>query len=740
MRQDSRARFQIEGGGTETMNDMDLKIKGKVPGPDSGIEVRKSLCAICDPNTQCGMDLYVKDGRIIKVAGMKEAPHSHGSLCSKGAALRQYIYSPERVLTPLRRTGERGSGEFEPISWDKALSEIAEKLNAIKDEFGPESVMFFAGSAKWARSYLTRFTMLFGSPNYLTESSTCATAMAMAHQLTYGAPAGPDLKNTDCIMFWSQNPSASGSLNLLNIQKKLDAGMKCIVIDPRVTDLAQRADVYLQIRPGTDGALALAMGHVIVEEGLYDKDFVENWTVGFNEYRELAADMAPEKAAVICGVSAADIRAAARLYATSKTACIQFSAAPVVHHTNGVQNYRAVFCLIPLTGNLDIAGGNRMNKPSIVYVPGGFPTREPQFMCIDRLAGMPERVGEARFPVWAKLTNQAQACDIPRQIRTGDPYPLKAFFALGLNCRMFAGSQDFIDALCELDLIVDVDLFLTDTAKYADYVLPACSSAERRELRCWPMGYIQFTQPAIEPLGQSKSDVEILAELSKHLGLDDELLESGMEACVNWILEPSGLTVEELNKHPEGMFVPGAKPPAERKYLNVGFNTPSGKAEFVSSLLAAVDREGYEELPSYREPEMSPVSQPDLAKEFPLILDTGSRLPMFQHTRMFRVPWARSLSPEPHADICPDDAAAAGIADGSWMKIITPRGQIRARAHLTKMVRKGDVHMYHDWPQANVNDLISGDYLDPISGFPGYRSSLCKIEAENAVEGGADND
>ena len=124
------------------MNDMDLKIKGKVPGPDSGIEVRKSLCAICDPNTQCGMDLYVKDGRIIKVAGMKEAPHSHGSLCSKGAALRQYIYSPERVLTPLRRTGERGSGEFEPISWDKALSEIAEKLNAIKDEFGPESVMF----------------------------------------------------------------------------------------------------------------------------------------------------------------------------------------------------------------------------------------------------------------------------------------------------------------------------------------------------------------------------------------------------------------------------------------------------------------------------------------------------------------------------------------------------------------------------------------------------------------------
>ncbi len=719
------------------MNDLELKLKGKVPGPDTGIEVRKSVCAICDPGTQCGLDLYVKDGVIIKVAGTKEAPHSHGTLCSKGAATRQYVYSPERVLTPLRRTGTRGSGQFEPISWDEALDEIAARLAEAKERFGPESVMFFSGYAKWARAYLMRFALDFGSPNYLTESSTCATAMIMAQQLTYGAPAAPDFKNTSCVVYWSHNPSATKSLNLVGIQKKLDEGVKVIVVDPRVTDLAQRADVFLQLRPGTDGALALAFGHVIVEEGLYDKDFVEKWTVGFNDYRALVAAMTPEKAAEICGVSAADIRAAARLYSTSKPACIHFSAAPVVHHTNGVQNYRAVFCLIGLTGNLDIAGGNRMNPPSLVHQPGGFPTREREFTGANRLVDMPERIGSARFPVWARLCNEAQACDIPRQIKTGDPYPLKALFALGLNHRMWPGSQSFIEQLCELDFIVDADPFLTDSAKYADIVLPSATSVERREIRCWPMGYVQFTQPAIEPVGEARSDVDILAALSAKLGLGDDLLEAGIEACVEWMLEPSGLTVAELNKHPEGMWVPGAKPPAERKYLAAGFRTPSGKVEFASGVLAEYDLCGYEALPEYREPAMSPVSRPDLAAEFPLVLNLGARLPMYQHTRTFRLPWTRSLSPDPHADINPSDAERSGVEDGSWIRVSTPAGSVLVRAHITGIVREGDVHLYHDWPQANANDLIDGDYLDPISGFPGYRSSLCRIEPADDQQEGA---
>ena len=714
------------------MDELRLREKGKVPGPDTGIEVKKSICTICDPMTQCCLDLFVKDGEIIRVEGSKEAPHSHGTLCAKGAATRQYVYSEERVKTPLRRVGERGSGEFERITWDEALDEVASKLNAVKAEHGAESVVFFAGYPKHFRAFLQRLSIDFGSPNYCTESSTCSTATIMAQKLTYGAPAAADMAASECCMLWACNPAAAKTLNMKSIQKRLAAGMKLIVVDPRVTYMASHSDIHLQLRPGTDGALALAMANVIIAENLYDRAFVAEWTHGFERFAELAADMTPERAEGITGVDAALIREAARLYATSKPASILTSAAPVVHHTNGVQNYRAVFCLIGLTGNIDIHGGNMMNPPSVVHIVGGFPSREGAFTRASELENLPERIGGARFPVWNRLVTQAQACDIPRQIETQQPYPLKAAFCMGLNYRMFPDSQGFLESLCELDFIVDVDLFLTDSAKYADIVLPACSSVERSELRCWPAGYVMLSQPAIEPVGEARSDFDIICELSKRLGLGDELLESGFEACVDWILEPSELTVATLKKHPCGMWVPNPRFAPERKYLKRGFNTPSGKLEFASEVLAQTEGEGFEELPSYREPALSPASAPDVAAEFPLVLSIGARKPMFQHSRMFRVSWIRQFAPDPVCDVNPADAARAGIVEGDAVDISTPRGTVRVLAHLTATVREGDVHLYHDWPEANGNDLMAGDYLDPVSGFPGYRSMLCKITPANA--------
>lgn len=709
------------------MNERELREKGKVPGPETGIEIKKSICTICDPTTQCGLDLFVKDGKIIRVEGSKEAPHSHGSLCSKGAATRQYVYSPDRLKTPLRRVGERGEGKFEPISWDEALDEIAKNLNAAKAQYGPESVIFFAGYPKHHRAFLQRLAMSFGSPNYCTESSTCSTATIMAQQLTYGAPAGPDNGASACMLMWSTNPAASKTLMCEGLLNRLDEGAKLIVVDPRVTPFAARADIHLQLRPGTDGALALAMANVIIDENLYDADFVANWTVGFGEYAKLAAEMTPEKAQDITGVDANLIREAARMYATTKPASIMTSAAPVVHHTNGVQNYRAVFCLIGLTGNFDVRGGNLMNKPSLVHIPGGFPTREGEFTLASRLKDLPERVGSRRFPVWDRLTTQAQPCDIPRQILTEDPYPLKAAFCMGFNHRMFPDSQGFIDAFSKLDFIAVADPFLTDSAKYADIVLPVCTSVERSEARCWPMGYVMLSQPAIEPVGQSRSDVDIIAQLSKELDLGDDLLESGFDVCLDWMLEPSVLSVAELKKHPAGMFVPDFKKPAERKYVDQGFKTPSGKFEFVSSVLSETDGEGFEALPSFREPAMSPISQPEIAREYPFVLSVGARKPMFQHSRTFRIPWIRQFAPDPVCDMNPADAKRAGIAEGEEVELMTPERSVSVKAHLDDTIREGDVHLYHDWPEANGNDLMSGDYLDPISGFPGYRSLLCKV-------------
>ncbi len=710
------------------MNNLQESLRGKMPG--SGIEVGKSICTICDPQTQCGLDLFLKDGRIIKVEGSREHPYNAGTLCAKGAALRQYVYSADRLRTPLKRTGPRGSGQFQPISWDEALTTIAAKLREIKEETGPEGVAFFAGYTKYFRPYLKRLAHAFGSPNYLTESSTCHTATAMAQTLVFGQPGGPDLKNTNCLLVWSANPFHTNPGNARAILRGRERGMKLIVVDPRQTPTTAQADIHLPVRPGTDGALALAMAGVIIGEGLYDRDFVANHSYGFEEYRDYVQGFTPETGEELTGVPAERIRAAARLYASVKPAAIMPSASPVVHHTNGVQNYRAVFALAGLTGNYDVTGGNFVRPPSFIYAPGLIPTREHQFTQCRPWSGMAPRIGADRFPVWTETAGgEAQAMHLPYQIRSGGPYPVRAVLGFGMNYRMWPDSQGVLDSLAKLDLFVDVDIFMTDTCRYADIVLPACSSVERAELRCYPVGYIVFTTPAIAPLYDSRSDVDIIYALADKLGLDDPLFQAGYEASVDWILDPARITVAELKKHPEGMFVPNPMKLPEKKYLQNGFKTPSGKMEFKSRILEKYEGEpGFEALPVYRPPKYSPGASPELAREYPFILNTGSRLPMFVHSRTFRLTWASSLRPNhPAADLNPDDAARLGIGQDDDIRISTPKDAIVVKANLTQMVQRGVVHMYHAHPEADVNLLFEGDYLDPLSGFPGFKSALCKV-------------
>jgi anaerobic selenocysteine-containing dehydrogenase len=712
------------------MTDVQALLKAKIPSPETGIVIRKSICAICDPTTQCGLDLYVKDGRIIKVEGSEEHPYSEGTLCPKGAATRQYVYSEERIKTPLRRTGPRGSGRLAPISWDEALDTIATKFKAIKDEDGPQSVAFFSGYTKYFRPYLKRLAHSFGSPNYLTESSTCARATAMAQQLVFGLPGGPDLKNAGCLLVWSANPFYTNPGNARAILRGRERGMKLIVVDPRQTPTTAHADIHLQVRPGTDGALALSMAHVIIDEKLYDRDFVADHTYGFEEYKEYVLRFTPEKGEESTGVPADKIVAAARMYASVKPAAVLPSASPVVHHTNGVQNYRAVFSLIGLTGNYDVKGGNLVQPPSFAGIPGLFPSREDEFIQPRPWSEMAPRVGADRFPVWVETIDEAQAMQLPFQIRSGEPYPIKAMIGFGLNHRMWPDSRGMLDSLSKLDFFVNVDPFMTETCAHADIVLPACTSVERSELRCYGMGYIIFTQPAIPPLYESRSDVDIMYDLAGRLGIDDPLWKAGHEANVDWILGPSGITVAELKKHPGGMYVPNPVRAPERKYLATGFATPSGKLEFKSKVLEKYEgKPGFEALPVYAPPRYSKESTPEMAKEYPFILNTGSRLPMFVHTRTFRLTWTDSLRPgHPSADLNPGDAARLGVKQDEAIRISTPRDAILVKANLTQMVQPGVVHMYHAHREADVNLLFEADYLDPLSGFPGFKSALCKVE------------
>jgi anaerobic selenocysteine-containing dehydrogenase len=293
-------------------------------------------------------------------------------------------------------------------------------------------------------------------------------------------------------------------------------------------------------------------------------------------------------------------------------------------------------------------------------------------------------------------------------------------------------------ALSSLDFLVNVDLFLTDTSRYADIVLPACSSVERSEFRCYPQGWALLSQPAIEPLYESRSDAHIIFDLARRLGLDDPLFEAGYDASLDWILEPSGMTVEQLKAHPFGMAVPDRRPPAERSCLTAGFPTPSGRMEFASSPLAEyAESHGYEALPIYRPPRYSPEAAPELAAEYPFILNTGSRLPMFVHSRTFRVPWNRMLRPRAAADLHPADAARLGVSQGDRIRISTPSGSIEVDANLTGSGLPGVVHMYHGYREADVNTLFEPDYQDPISGFPGYKSLLCQVQRMGAASAGS---
>ena len=751
-------------------------IKGKIPGEATGIEIRKSVCTICDPGTQCGLDCYVKDGRFVKVEGSLENPHSAGTLCSKGAAQRQWVYHEDRLRTPLKRIGPRGSGRMAPISWTEALDTIAENLQRLKAESGPESVVFYCGYPKHLRPFLQRLALQFGSPNYCTESSTCNTAMAMAWRLDYGQMAGPDLANTKCALVWTANPFYANTPTARRLFDARDRGVKFIVVDPRLSPIAAIADLHLRLRPGTDGALALAMANVIISEGLYDRQFVSEWTRGFDEFRAYAAEFTLERAERITGVPAALIHEAAVLYATSRPSAMLPGSTPVVHHTNGVQNQRAVAALVGLTGNFDIPGGNVAQPFGWLEMSGaGFTTRQHEFAMPRRWTDMPPRLGTDRFPVWMEMVDQAQAVDLPRQLRTGDPYPLRGLMAFGMNHRMWPDPNGLLAAMEKLDFICDVDLFATDTSKYVDIVLPACTSVERSEVRCYAQKYVISTQPVIEPLGESRSDTDIIFGLASKLDLDDPLLNpargaagtaaatgaaasgagasgaaaaapaqapgygflpdgapdfgSAFDDAMDWIMEPSGMTMAQLKQHPGGMPVPHPLSLEFKKYEKRGFPTPSGKMEFVSSLLEKYsDRPGIAGLPLYEEPKLSPVSSPEVAEEYPLVLGTGTRLPMFIHSRTFRLPWTRSLRRAAQADINPATARGLGIVQGDRIELSTPAGSIEVLANVTELAHPGVVHMFHDYPEADANSLLAGDYLDPISGFPGFKASLCAVK------------
>lgn len=703
----------------------------KIPNQDSGIEIKHTMCDICTPGPHCGVDAYVKNGKIIKLEGTKGFPSNNGKLCARGAAGRQYVYRSDRITKPMRRVGERGSGEFEPISWEEAFAETAKGLSSVKEKLGAEAVAFICGYTKWIRPFFHRLAYSFGSPNYLTESSSCHWSGVMANRCIFGIFSSPDLANTKLYVAWGLNPFIHAfplAKNLIELKKR---GGKIIVIDARNTQSSQLlADLVLRPRLGTDGCLAHAMAKVIIESRLHDEEFIRKYVHGFEPYRQYVMDFDLAFAEHITGVPAQDIRTAALMFAETDPSLIH-PGTGITHRKNGFNNYRAIMSLMAITGKFDRSGTILPNAYETTFCSsnGGFISFEKEFFDSVKPHNASKTVGLERFPLFRDMMDEGQGMVLASQILSGRPYPIKAAFCAGVNSRMYPDSVQYMKALESLDFIVSTELFWTDICKISDIVMPVCTSYERAEIKCYGGKFINYTSPAIKPLGESKTDVEVFAGVSKALGLDDRLLQSGYDACARYILSPSGIRDwEAFRTHDGPIPVPNAQKYVPGSYLEGALKTPTGKIELFSQLIASYKRPELNPLPVYTD------SCDDAdANEYGFVMCSGARLPNTMHSRLHEVAWARLLRPKASVNINPCDAERLGILQDDEVIVSTPLNSITLSANLTEVALAGELHMYHGYKEADANSLINSEQLDPYTGFPSYKQFRCKIEKKGAA-------
>ncbi|MDE2228697.1 MAG: molybdopterin-dependent oxidoreductase [Alphaproteobacteria bacterium] len=702
--------------------------------------VFKSVCRSCHGG--CGVLLHVQEDELVKVEGDPESPLNRGRLCPIGVSTRDLVYHRDRLTYPRRRIGKRGSGQWQRISWDEALDEIADRLLAIRREFGAEAIALGTGTGRHHIRWVSRFGNALGTPNWCEPGfAQCFHPRVNTTILTFGDFPVCDYTGDvppKCILYWGHNPLNSGpdGETRFNARDGLRHHPKVIVVDPRATELAKRADVWLQVRPGTDDALALAMLNVIIGEQLYDEPFVKSWTYGFEALAERVRTHTPEWAEPITWVAAEKIRAAARLFAETRPAMLEWGCA-IEHTPNCIQTVRAISILPALTGNIDIPGGWVFGMHGI----GRFPS------LIEKLS--PEtnakRLGAERFKLLGGAGADLPAAHIPtllQAIAEGKPYPVKAFLVFGNNTlTTYAHSSRVLDALLKLDFMVCADLFMTPTAELADIVLPAASWPELDEVAGLPTvaANVVLAQQRAVRIGECKSDEEIFVALARRMKL-----ESCTEPVVD-VLNAQlraggvGLTFDELK---ETGFV--KLPFRYRKFEPGGFKTPTGKIELYATRFAEL---GYSPLPYYEEPPESPISSPDVAKDYPLVLTTGARIPFFfnsEHRQLSRV---RKARPDPLSEIHPETAARFGISDGDWMWIETRRGRMRQKAKLTRGIDPRVIAAEHGWwfpeegpPEygvwrCNVNLLTDNQPpYDPAMGTYQLRALLCRIgKAEDVV-------
>ncbi len=684
----------------------------------------------------CQVLVHLDGDRVVKVTGDPDSPTSRGYLCPKGAASPELLYHPDRVTHPLRRTGKRGENSWERVSWEEALDEMAERLGSIKRESGPEYFAMMQGTGRPYTGFTTRFAYAFGTPNFTGVAHLCYFPRWLASLYTTGQLPVCDLygfggQYPACVVIWGCNIThtcASDGMCGGTVDRALRKADKVIVVDPRRIGPAETADHWLQLRPGTDGALALAMINTIIGEDLVDHDFVEEYTAGYDSLAEHVRPFTPEWAETVTRVGADDIRAAARTYATTKPACIQWGNALDMSACN-FQTARSLLILRAITGNIDRPGSD------VFWVPPDGVRQRSLYMNLEvpGLQFLPsEKRGRAldggKYPLCPIVHPPA----FWRSIVSGEPYRLRAMWIVGSNPLLtMTHSLEVEKALRLLEFTVVSDFFLTPTAQLADLVLPAATWLEQDDVVNLHKIWCVLARKKVARVGEARDDREVIIEMAGRLGLREAFPWKSFREYLDWVLEDTGISFDDFCE--KGIITGEMR---YEKYRTQGFNTASGKLEIHSS---ALEDMGVSPLPVYREPPLSPVSAPDAALEYPLILTTGAKIKWFFHSEGRQMRSLRRASPDPLVEINPVTAKSLGISDGDRVWIETPEARVIMRAKLFGGIAQDVVSAQHawwspeedppeyGWKKSSVNLLFGDAAYDPDTGSESLRSSLCRV-------------
>lgn len=719
-----------------------------------GDGVKKAVCTVCD--IACQLEVHVRDGQVAKVAPPSN-PVVAENFCFKGITAPKLYARPERLTRPLRRVGARGAGQWEEVSWDAVMDDIAQRLQRVIEQHGPEA--FAVSTSNWNTSVESgmgrRVMNLLGSPNWISGVSMCMGNTAAVNKLTLGWFPWPDLLNTDLVVLGGHNPRKHSWTPIYNLVRQAQAkGGKLIVLDPRVSGQAERADIHLQLRAGTDAAMYLGWLRVICDERLYDEAFVRDWTVGFEALRERLDEYPLERVAEITGVEPAKIAAAARMYATARSACMPWS--PTTDQQ--VSSTSAIRCqsiLRAICGHLDVPGGELMygfneeyrTESRLELHEALSPGQRAKQLGYDTFPAFTYRTGELLAPhtrrvyghEWANVvmgSYMANPTSLFRAMATGDPYPVKAFFTLGNNTLLsYANQPQIREGLLNQDLLVAHELFMTPTAELCDYVLPGDTWLERPNIHDsfgWRSWLISSEQ-AVRPPGECRSVFDFWIGLGQRLGLGADLPWRTLEEVLDHRMEPMGMTYREFVDRYDMRIAKHEY----RSYRRTGFGTPSGKVELASSILAEL---GFDPLPYHREPPRDP--------DHPYTVFVGVREDPYFQTGQRQLPSARRMSPLPKVFVHPDDAGREGLAEGDWAAVSTPQGEVSGVVELRPDMLAGHLRIPHGWWFPELIGSLEGggahehndavviadgeEHLDREQGVPqlkGFAGALRRLDA-----------